>query len=312
MIVRCTFCVANVFADIVAGRMSIDSRRVSSDTRPLSEIMSVQEPPPPIPEPTITVETYPPADDHPHEELPTPIPITITPASPGVIPPPSTVNGIDGQLASPAPPERRSNSLDEKAADLSRGKKVKQVLKTRVHKGQATFNHISKKIGHGVGRRASLNLKRNVSTPGLLSRLPTRSRTDLAMADFHSVLGQASSQASSIHLRQYQSIHASQQDLRLLEVPPPPPPSPSPTPPTNPDLNSRGAKDRRLLSDLWLMSAAIFRRLGKIEQARGAIQEAEVRDEDNPAVWVQVSSTTGVSVLGLTSCVLAGTISCCA
>lgn len=42
------------------------------------------------------------------------------------------------------------------------------------------------------------------------------------------------------------------------------------------------------------MSAATFRRLGKIEQARGAIQEAEVRDENNPAVWVQVrlSDTT--------------------
>ena len=52
--------------------------------------------------------------------------------------------------------------------------------------------------------------------------------------------------------------------------------------------NQRTIKDRRLLSDLWLMSAAIFRRLGKVEQAKVAIQEAEVRDEDNPAVWVQV------------------------
>jgi tetratricopeptide (TPR) repeat protein len=43
-----------------------------------------------------------------------------------------------------------------------------------------------------------------------------------------------------------------------------------------------------MLSDLWLMSAATFRRLGKIEQAKGAIQEAEVRDEGNPNVWVQV------------------------
>lgn len=42
-----------------------------------------------------------------------------------------------------------------------------------------------------------------------------------------------------------------------------------------------------MLSDLWLMSAATFRRLGKIEQAKGAIQEAEVRDENNSAVWVQ-------------------------
>lgn len=48
------------------------------------------------------------------------------------------------------------------------------------------------------------------------------------------------------------------------------------------------ARENKLLSDLWLMSAATFRRLGKIEQAKGAIQEAEVKDEDNPAVWVQV------------------------
>jgi hypothetical protein len=39
---------------------------------------------------------------------------------------------------------------------------------------------------------------------------------------------------------------------------------------------------------MWLMSAASFRRLGKIDQARAAIQEAEVKDESNPAVWVQV------------------------
>lgn len=42
------------------------------------------------------------------------------------------------------------------------------------------------------------------------------------------------------------------------------------------------------MSDLWCMSGATFRRFGKIEQARGAIQEAEVRDGNNPAVWVQV------------------------
>jgi hypothetical protein len=47
-------------------------------------------------------------------------------------------------------------------------------------------------------------------------------------------------------------------------------------------------KDDKLISDLWAMSAATFRRLGKIEQAKGAIQEAEAKDSENPAVWVQV------------------------
>jgi len=36
------------------------------------------------------------------------------------------------------------------------------------------------------------------------------------------------------------------------------------------------------------MSAATFRREGKIEQAKGAIQEAEVKDGENPSVWVQL------------------------
>jgi len=53
-------------------------------------------------------------------------------------------------------------------------------------------------------------------------------------------------------------------------------------------LSNWQAKENRLLSDLWLMSSATFRRLGKIEQAKGAIQEAEVKDEGNPNVWVQV------------------------
>lgn len=56
--------------------------------------------------------------------------------------------------------------------------------------------------------------------------------------------------------------------------------------------NSQTSKDNRLFSNLWLMSAATFRRADKIEQAKGSIQEAEVKDENNPAVWVQVRSNT--------------------
>jgi hypothetical protein len=69
---------------------------------------------------------------------------------------------------------------------------------------------------------------------------------------------------------------------------PPPPQLPPPATQISMKQDSRVSREKRLLSDLWSMSAATFRRLGKIEQARGAIQEAEVRDENNPAVWVQV------------------------
>jgi len=68
---------------------------------------------------------------------------------------------------------------------------------------------------------------------------------------------------------------------------------PAPPPPTLPPVQETKTKgdvtrEDKLLSDLWAASAATFRRQGKIEQAKGAIQEAEVKNPDNPAVWVQV------------------------
>ena len=86
---------------------------------------------------------------------------------------------------------------------------------------------------------------------------------------------------------------------RPLESPPPPPSTTTQQPSSSPipisvlghhqqDFKNEQSMKDRLLSDLWLMSAATFRRLGKIDQAKGAIQEAEVKDENNPAVWVQV------------------------
>ena len=94
-------------------------------------------------------------------------------------------------------------------------------------------------------------------------------------------------QASSIHSRRRLSAVTSMSDLHDADAQTPPPPALPPIEASS-SVNSRAARERRLLSDLWLMSAATFRRLDKIEQARGAIQEAEVRDESNPAVWVQV------------------------
>ena len=54
------------------------------------------------------------------------------------------------------------------------------------------------------------------------------------------------------------------------------PPEPTPTLPRH---RARAAKDRRLLSNVRLMSSAA---------SRGAVQEAEIRDENNPARLVQV------------------------
>jgi hypothetical protein len=106
-------------------------------------------------------------------------------------------------------------------------------------------------------------------------------------------------QASSIHSRKRLSSFIRHQNDKSPRTSPPPPPPQSPLPPVEQveKRSGRTEKENKLLSDLWLMSAATFRRLGKIEQAKAAIQEAEVRDEGNPGVWVQVSVLAVVVLL---------------
>lgn len=65
-------------------------------------------------------------------------------------------------------------------------------------------------------------------------------------------------------------------------TPPPPPPSQAA------QDHSRTAEESRMLSNLWLISAATFRRWSKLEQCLVAIEEAEVLDPENPDVWVQL------------------------
>lgn len=176
---------------------------------------------------------------------------------------------------------RRSSSSErseKERGDTSKSKKVQQMLKHRVQKGQERITAVGRKIGHGV-QGVGGGLRRSNSTP-----------------DFHLALQQTSYQASSIHSRRRLSsaLHSEVGTPRTAESPTPPP-APSPVPQSAPagltpaTSNQRNARENRLLSDLWLMSSATFRRLSKVDQAKGAIQEGEVKDESNPNVWVQVS-----------------------
>ena len=68
----------------------------------------------------------------------------------------------------------------------------------------------------------------------------------------------------------------------------PPMPRTPPAPALADIFEQRTKRERRLICELWLTCAATFRRMGKLEQAREAIQEAEGLDEAHPGVWVQV------------------------
>ncbi|KAL5522105.1 hypothetical protein ACEPAF_1962 [Sanghuangporus sanghuang] len=172
---------------------------------------------------------------------------------------------------------KERNSTESQNSDRDKkGKRVQRMLKNQVHKQQARMHTISRKIGHGVVK-GSMNLYRSNSAP-----------------DLHSMLVHAGPyQASSIHSRRRISFSSrvprSERGREAYSPPPsPPPPALLPTTTQESSHSIGNARERRLLSDLWLMSAATFRRLEKIDQTRGAIQEAETLDEENEAVWVQL------------------------
>lgn len=71
-----------------------------------------------------------------------------------------------------------------------------------------------------------------------------------------------------------------------------PPTAPPPITKTVP--TGRTSAETRVLSSLWLLSAATFRRSGKIQQALGAIQEAEVMDPAFAEIYVQVRAFCGL------------------
>ncbi|KAF7329082.1 hypothetical protein MKEN_00168700 [Mycena kentingensis (nom. inval.)] len=235
------------------------------------------DPPTTQPQPLISVV---PTDDDPLVP-PAPISIMVQPATPDEMSRNVSENKLperiseeepapNGSSANVAASTVRDRSLSIDRDTSSKSKKMQQMLKNRVNKGQARISTISKKIGSGVVRPGSL--RRSNSTP-----------------DFHAVLRQTSYQASSIHSRRRIGSLMRRDSIAPSvgrESPPPPPPQPASSSP-NAKWGTT-ARETRLESDLWLMSAATFRRLGKIEQAKGAIQEAEVKDESNPAVWVQL------------------------
>ncbi|PVF93840.1 hypothetical protein CPB86DRAFT_835149 [Serendipita vermifera] len=181
------------------------------------------------------------------------LPITIIPPSPNE-------NGDSESIHT----VRMSNEKDEEHGE-SRTKKAQRMIKEQVNKRQSQIQTFSKKLGKSNTLRSQMS--RATSTP------------DFGTSNENSRLYQA----SSIHSRQRMSPRASYIGGALPITAPTPPP-----PPMSDQTQQRTAREKRLIANLWLTAAATLRRMGKLEQAKAAIQEAETLDKGNAGVWVQL------------------------
>ncbi|KAG8896450.1 hypothetical protein FRB99_008885 [Tulasnella sp. 403] len=199
-----------------------------------------------------------------------------------------------GQLIPPSPgPGDRPGSIilddenDDKPGSDGNQQTPGNLPKRILHKSQRQM--------HSIGKRVSSEARKlDDFVDGSMRGLNRKLHRTSSAPDFHALIAPSTNyQASSIHSRSKFRVKslklkamASSLDVNEDEEPrpfSPPPPLPPPAVPTS----RRPPRETRLLSDLWLTSAATFRRMGKLEQAKAAIQEAEVLDEENPGVWVQ-------------------------
>ncbi|CEQ42169.1 SPOSA6832_03951, partial [Sporobolomyces salmonicolor] len=103
-----------------------------------------------------------------------------------------------------------------------------------------------------------------------------------------------STRNSTASTLQFSATQSPASTLRAPSLPPPPGLAPS-----NLSLAESAARSRpsvetnrratKLLVDIWLTSAASFRRAGKLDEAQGAVFEAEQLDAEDPDVWSQAS-----------------------
>ncbi|KAG8959567.1 hypothetical protein FRC00_001448 [Tulasnella sp. 408] len=202
------------------------------------------------------------------------------------------------------PGARASDSTDENDGEenSNRHRKLQRQSSLGVNGGNLPKRilHKSQRQMHSLSKRVTSEARKlDDFMDGSMGKLNKRLQRSSSAPDFHSLMVTSKSyQASSIHSRsrfrmkslKLKGVAGSTLNVDLNEEDDeprpfsPPPPLPPPASPTS----RRPQRETRLLSDLWLTSAATFRRMGKLEQAKAAIQEAEVLDETNPGVWVQL------------------------
>ncbi|WVQ93775.1 hypothetical protein IAU59_000853 [Kwoniella sp. CBS 9459] len=105
----------------------------------------------------------------------------------------------------------------------------------------------------------------------------------MTVGSTHNNLGPRERTASAAHSIAPTAIHSHFRNVPSSRTVAPPPPPLRPT-----EDHGRTPAESRILSNLWLMSAATFRRWDKLEQSLVAIEEAEVLDPENADVWVQL------------------------
>ncbi|KAG9082786.1 hypothetical protein FRC06_004860, partial [Ceratobasidium sp. 370] len=199
---------------------------------------------------------------------------------------------------SPASP---TNDYDEKdhgrEKDKEKGGKHLDLHKKILSKSHGHVRELSRKINPKARRRASaMSRSASVSEPYQASSIHSRHlhrRSSPATSfyfDGESEFDPRSMSASTTSTRTTDTTATTTSTIRTVQT------SQTSNTATSdstiiinsiPTTSSAEAIERRLLSDIWLASAATFRRSSRPAEAHDAIAEAEWLDEANPNVWVQ-------------------------
>jgi tetratricopeptide (TPR) repeat protein len=165
----------------------------------------------------------------------------------------------------PSSPEPTLDASDEKKDGKLRLQGRGKLLVKHLHVPHAA---------HKVGSLASLGRNQR---PSSVRRLASPDLSSPSLPNLNHIASTSTAALSIAPTAVHSHFHSSRP-----RVAPPPPLIQSA------ESHGRSPAESRILSNLWLASAATFRRSGKLEQCHVAIEEAETLDPENSDVWVQL------------------------
>ncbi|MBW0476467.1 hypothetical protein O181_016182 [Austropuccinia psidii MF-1] len=129
-------------------------------------------------------------------------------------------------------------------------------------------------INNGVssfGEKKGLSLSRSLSNSVKRKTRLMKSQKSASNNSINGIISNSNNQLYPLKAENVTTVSGKIGDVEAAEV-----------------IDEITSKSTRILQDMWLISAGTFRRWGKLNECKGAIQEAEILNEENPKVWIQL------------------------